>query len=136
MKNKLKPIVCIGENLKQRENNETESIVKNQLEKCLKGIDVKKIIIAYEPIWAVGKDAERQATPEECRETSVFIRKVIHDLFGEQASRAVTIIYGGSVDERDAEGFLRDGGVTGLLVGRASLDLKRFSSILEIAENL
>ena len=81
----IKPILCVGESMRD-EKGEYLHFLKEELGQSLAGIPknaLSKVIIAYEPIWAVGKDAERQATPEECRETSVFIRKVIYDLFGE-----------------------------------------------------
>jgi len=117
LKNKLKPIVCVGENLRQRENDETETIVKNQLEACLKGIDVKKIIIAYEPIWAIGTG--KTATPEQAEKVHKFIK-------GKYNTK---VIYGGSMKPENAKELLSMPDIDGGLVGGASLDAKSFSEI-------
>ena len=91
---------------------------------------ISKIIIAYEPIWAIGSTAKREATPEESLEMSLYIKKSINDIFGKRAIQGIKILYGGSVHANNAIGFLRDGGVDGLLVGRASLDAKQLSEII------
>jgi triosephosphate isomerase len=110
-----------------------------ELEACLEGVSrnsTSKIIIAYEPIWAISTTLDRKdATAEDSKEMAIFIRKILFDKFGSEAGK-VRIIYGGSANERDAEDFLKDGGVDGLLVGRASLDAKKFGEVVKIAENL
>lgn len=134
----LRPILCVGE--KERdENHGYFSLVKTQLEECLAGIiknSIPKIIIAYEPVWAISSTPNRRdATADDSREMSIFIRKVLADKFGKDASRT-RIIYGGSVNEKDAREFLENGGVEGLLVGRASLDVKKFGEIIKRCEVL
>ena len=134
----LRPILCVGE----RERNQDHSyfnLVKTQLEECLAGISknsVSKIIIAYEPVWALSSTENRKdATAEDSMEMVIFIRKILFDKFGSDAKK-IRIIYGGSVNEKDAEEFLKNGGVDGLLSGRASLDAKKFSEIIKICETL
>ena len=134
----LRPILCVGEN-ERDESHSYFNFVKTQMEKCLEGISrtsVSKLIIAYEPIWAISSTVNRKdATPEDSREMAIFIRKVLTDKFGKEAS-FVRVIYGGSSNERDAEDFLLNGGVDGLLPGRASLNPKKFSEMIKICKTL
>ncbi|MEI7709283.1 MAG: triose-phosphate isomerase [bacterium] len=134
----LVPILCVGESSRD-ENHEYFNFVKTQIEECLAGIPknlISKIIIAYEPIWAISTTANRHdATSVDSREMAIFIRKVLSDKFG-QESKHTRVLYGGSVNEKDAGEFLKDGGVDGLLVGKASLDTKKFTEIINIAEDL
>lgn len=128
----ITPILCVGE----RDRDATHqyfSFIKEQLEKGLVGVNkksLKDIIIAYEPVWAIGKDAVRQATPEECQEIVIFIKKVISEFFNTKNIAEIRVLYGGSVDEKNAEIFLKDGGIDGLLVGRASLEPSTFKKII------
>lgn len=134
----LTPVLCIGE--KERdENHDYLNFIKTQIEECFSGIvksSVSKVIIAYEPIWAIGKSATREATGEEAREISIFIRKVLSDKFGISVATDIKIIYGGSVNSKNALGFLVEGQADGFLVGRDSLNAKKFFDIINIAENL
>lgn len=131
LQKKIIPIVCIGE--KERDNHGWYlSAVKDQVEKVVSGIpknQIKNIVLAYEPIWAIGKDAAREATVGECREMIIFIRKVISDAVDEKTANAISILYGGSVNEQNASSFITEGGADGLLVGRTSLDSKRFAML-------
>jgi len=132
----LKSIVCVGE--KERdENHEYLNFIKEQLEIALKNIlksSLSKVIIAYEPIWAIGKNAVREATPEEFLEISIFIKKVLSDKFGAQAIEKMKIIYGGSVHPKNVASFLEQGEADGFLVGRDSLDPKKFEEIIKTCE--
>jgi triosephosphate isomerase len=132
----LRPILCVGENIRDEEHNYF-NLVRTQLLECLAGISrtsISKVIIAYEPVWAISSTKDRKdAKPEDSKEMTIFIRKIISDKFGSDSSK-VRIIYGGSVNEKDAEGFLKDGGVDGLLPGRASLNPEKFSKIVKICE--
>jgi len=131
----LAPILCVGESIRDR-NHGYLNFIKTQIEECLNGVSknyVSKIIIAYEPIWAIGKGAY-PATPEEFREMNIFIRKILSDKFGVKMVENIKIIYGGSVDEKNTEGFIKDGKADGFLVGRASLNPKKFSKIVKICE--
>jgi len=134
----LRPVLCVGESARD-ENHGYFNFIKTQLEECLAGISknsISKITIAYEPIWAISSTPNRQdATSDDSREMAIFIRKILSDKFGPEASQ-MRIIYGGSVNEKDAEEFLKNGGVDGLLAGRASLDAKKFVEIVKTCEIL
>ncbi len=134
----LTPILCVGESVRD-ESHSYFNLVKTQLEECLEGVkkdSIAKIVVAYEPVWAISTTVGRKdATPADSLEMAIFIRKILSDKFGSDASR-VRIIYGGSANEKDAEDFLRNGGVDGLLPGRASLDPKKFAEIIKIAEQI
>jgi triosephosphate isomerase len=128
---KITPIICIGE--KERDAHGWYlSTVKSQIETIIGGIPkphLKNIVFAYEPIWAIGSGAAREATVSECREMIMFIRKVIADAVGEKIATSIRILYGGSVNEQNAATFIAEGGAQGLLVGRVSLDAKRFAAL-------
>jgi triosephosphate isomerase len=133
----LIPILCVGEKVRD-ENHEYLNFVKRQIEECLNGVSknfISKVIIAYEPVWAIGRGAF-PATPEEFREMNIFIKKILSDKFGVKEVSKIKIIYGGSVDNKNTESFIKDGQTDGFLVGRASLDPKKFSEIIKICEAL
>lgn len=127
----ITPIVCVGE--KDRDAHGWYlSTVKSQVETIIQGVpkaQLKKIVFAYEPVWAIGSGAAREATVVECREMIMFIRKVIADATDEKIAKSINILYGGSVNEQNASTFILEGGAQGLLVGRVSLDAKRFGSL-------
>jgi len=128
---KIIPIACVGERARDTQGWYL-SEVKDQVESILSALPraaLRQLIIAYEPVWAIGVRAERVATPAECREMIIYIRKVIADTCGAKASESVTIVYGGSVDEKNARTFLTEGAAQGHLVGRASLDVKRLGAL-------
>ncbi len=131
LEKKITPVICVGE--KERDHQGWYlSVVKDQLESFLSLIPraaLKNIVIAYEPVWAIGSGAVREATPLECREMIIYIRKIITDVFGPKSGEIVRVIYGGSVDEKNALGFAVEGQAQGYLVGRVSLDSKRFSAL-------
>jgi triosephosphate isomerase len=134
----LHPVLCVGETVRDPEHNYF-NLIKTQLEVCLEGVSknsAPKIIIAYEPVWAISTTKDRKdATADDSREMSIFIRKILFDKFGKDMSQ-IRIVYGGSVSEKTAEDFLKNGGVDGLLVGRASLDAKKFVAIVKICDQL
>ena len=137
-RNKLNIILCVGE--KERdEHGAYFTEVSKQLRASLLNFpksEFKKLVIAYEPIWAIGAKAKRVATPSDFREMSILIRRVLTEYFGKKDAFTIPVIYGGSVDDRNAEGFLREGSADGLLVGRVSLDVDKFSTIIRIANNI
>jgi len=128
---KIIPIVCVGEQERDA-HGWYLSTVKSQVESIVVGVprlQLKNIVFAYEPIWAIGSGAAREATVSECREMIIFIRKVIADSVGEKIANSIRIVYGGSVNEQNAATFIVEGGAQGLLVGRVSLDAKRFTAL-------
>lgn len=134
----LSAILCVGERARD-EDGAYLSFVENELRQALAKIPrdaLPRIVVAYEPVWAVGPKATRADTPEELFEMVIFIRKIINKLYGVDAAHKITVLYGGSVDEKNARGFLTKGNADGLLVGRASLDARKFAAILEVAENV
>lgn len=133
----LVPILCLGESVRD-ENHEYLNFIKMQIEECLNGVpkdSISKVIVAYEPVWAIGKGAH-PATSEEFREINIFIRKILSDKFGVKAVGNIKIIYGGSVDEKNTEEFIKEGQADGFLVGRVSLNPKKFAEIIKICEAL
>lgn len=138
IKNKLSVILCVGEK-KRDDNGAYFTEVGNQLRESLEGFpktEAKRLIIAYEPIWAIGANAVRAALPEDFHEMSILIRRHLVEYFGKKIGFTIPILYGGSADERNAEAFLKEGGADGLLVGRASLDPEKFSAMINIADRI
>ncbi len=129
----ITPILCVGE--KERDqNHQYLNIIQSQILECLAGLsknNLADIVIAYEPVWAIGIEAKREANPEEFREVSIFIKKVLNDKF---KTASVKILYGGSVHIDNAEQFLTEGNADGFLIGRDSLDPKKFVTIINICE--
>jgi triosephosphate isomerase (TIM) len=138
LRNKLTVILCVGEKERDQHGgyfNEVSTQLRASLDGCPK-VGWKNLIIAYEPIWAIGSKAVRVATPADFREMSILIRRTLTEYFGKKEAFAVPVIYGGSVDDRNALGFLREGEADGLLVGRVSLDPEKFSAIIRSAHNI
>lgn len=136
LRNDLIPIVCIGEHLSERENGTTEAVLKAQIEKGFLGLtekDMKKIVIAYEPIWAIGTG--KTATAQMADETCGYIRSVIGDLYGKTVAEAVRIQYGGSVNPGNIEELLAKPNIDGALIGGASLDPEKFVTMCNAALN-
>ena len=130
LQSKLKPILCIGETLEQREANETMWIIENQLMNSLKSInasDMKNMAIAYEPVWAIGTG--RNATPEQAEEVHKFIRGLLEKMYDKNAAKNARIIYGGSVKPDNIRDLMAMKDINGVLVGGASLDAKSFAEI-------
>jgi len=131
LKFKLSPILCVGEKARDHEGQYL-SFIEEQIRACLSNVPkphLKNIIFAYEPIWAIGKDAEREATPEEFMEIKIFIKKVISDIYDSKIAHSVPILYGGSINSLNAPVFL-ESGADGLLVGRDSINTNKFDAIL------
>lgn len=138
VRNKLTVVLCVGEHDRDQHGSHFGE-VSSQLRASLAGFpkaEVKRLVIAYEPIWAIGAKAKRPATPSDYREMSILIRRYLAEYFGKKTAFAIPILYGGSADDKNAEGFLREGGADGLLVGRVSLDAEKFSEIIRIAHNV
>jgi len=132
-------ILCIGETNRDHKNGTHLSFLTKQLEVALNDIPkikLSKIVIAYEPIWAIGKSKEDALNPEELHETVLFIKKVLANLFGKNIALKVPILYGGSAEKGNTKALLTEGMVDGLLVGHASLSVKEFSDMLRIAQEV
>ena len=129
--NGLKPIVCVGETLEQREANKTAEIITKQTELALKGLteeQVKETIIAYEPIWAIGTG--KTATSDDANNSIKDIRNKIAEIYGQNVANGVIIQYGGSVKSKNAKELFTMSDIDGGLVGGASLDPEEFSKIV------
>lgn len=141
IRNNLKPILCVGEKLTEREAGSSRRVIVDQLRGSLSQIsddDIRKLIITYEPVWAIssGDGKGHFADPQSVAEMVVIIRETIEDLFGEAASSQVEVLYGGSANPDDARGYLELEHINGLLVGGASLNYEQFSSIMAQAAEL
>jgi len=118
----ITPIVCVGETLEERENGTTEKVLLKQLSLGLKGVeDIKKVVIAYEPVWAIGTG--KTATDAQAEETIAFIRKTIGELFYPKCAEKVIIQYGGSMNAGNCKGLMAQPDIDGGLIGGASLKL-------------
>ena len=127
----LKPIVCVGENIELREKGEEKEFVTNQIEKALEGLNklqVSEIIIAYEPIWAIGTG--KTATAEEANTMIKLIRKTVENLYGQETADNVIIQYGGSVKSSNCKELFNTSDIDGALVGGASLKADEFAKIV------
>lgn len=136
--NKLTPILCVGES-KRDANLEYLGFLKGQLTEAFKDIpksQVRNIVLAYEPIWAIGANAKRNAKPSEIEEIVIFIKRVVGDIYKTASVPPVKILYGASVDEKDTQDIIEGSGVDGLLVGRASLTPKIFGEIIRITSEI
>ena len=130
----LIPIMCCGETLEQRETGITSEWIAMQIKAGLKGVPeekIRKIVIAYEPIWAIGTG--RTATPEQAQEVCEEIRTVVRKLYSSKVARAVSILYGGSMNEKNAYDLLAQPDIDGGLIGGASLVPEKFVKIIESA---
>jgi len=131
----LKPILCVGEKLEENESGKTEEVVAEQLRSSLSGVDsVDDLIVAYEPIWAIGTG--RAATGTQANETIGFIRRNIAALYNEDIAQRTRILYGGSVNAANAAEFLSQPEIDGALVGGASLKASEFVSIVKQASEI
>jgi triosephosphate isomerase len=126
----LTPIMCMGESLEERENAQTIKKVQTQITEGLKNFgeeDVRRIIIAYEPIWAIGTGLT--ATPEQAQEVHAFIRQQLGEKYGNKAGACAIILYGGSVKPANTYSLLKEKDINGALVGGASLEAESFIEI-------
>lgn len=132
LENDLFPIVCVGESLEQRESGTTNDVVTKQVKAAFKSVSsdkAKKIIIAYEPIWAIGTG--KTATSEQANEVCKLIRNTIKELYDENVSNEIIIQYGGSMNAKNASDLLAQSDIDGGLIGGASLKAQDFAKIVE-----
>ncbi|MDK2858345.1 MAG: triosephosphate isomerase [Verrucomicrobiota bacterium] len=128
----LRPIVCVGEKLKDREAGNTEKVVEAQVRGSLADIPAEQfeeVVVAYEPVWAIGTG--KTATSEQAQEVHAFIRGIIRDMVGDQAAAGLRIQYGGSMKPANAKELLSQPDIDGGLIGGASLDANSFISIVK-----
>lgn len=132
LEHELKVIVCVGENLEEREKGEHRTVIEKQVRKCLKGVkkeQMDNVIIAYEPIWAIGTG--KTATPHQAQEMHSFIRSLLAMLFNQETAKSVKILYGGSVNPANIKDLMQQKDIDGALVGGASLDAGKFVQIVK-----
>lgn len=129
-KHDLKPILCVGETLEQKEQGSTFDVIKEQVQKCLENMEqfnLEELVVAYEPVWAIGTG--RTATKEDANEVIAFIRQQLKAVLGEKLSLNTRILYGGSVKSSNIRELMNMPEIDGALVGGASLDALEFSKI-------
>lgn len=141
IRNDLTPVLCVGERLSDREDGHSERVVSDQLHVCLSELtssEARKIIITYEPVWAIsdGDGKGHFATPDKVKPMVRVIRQTLEELFGEDASASVEILYGGSANPDNAAAYLKLEHINGLLVGGASLNYESFANIVATAQKL
>jgi triosephosphate isomerase (TIM) len=130
----LKPILCVGETEKEREKGSTEAVLKKQLSGALEGLspaDAQNLVIAYEPVWAIGTG--RAASADDAREAAVLIQGWVREALGEKAAAGLRIQYGGSVKAENIGSFVTLASIHGALVGGAGLEADSFSALVEAA---
>jgi len=135
--NNLTPIVCVGERLDERDAGKTFEVLKNHVEGALRGLlaeDVFKIVIAYEPVWAIGTG--KTATPQQAQEAHKHIRDLLHKLYNQEVASEVRIQYGGSVKPDNTTELMKQPDVDGALVGGASLKVELFFDIVKKASEV
>jgi triosephosphate isomerase len=128
----LKPIICVGETLEQREGGQTENVLQTQVQGSLAGLSkdqMSETVLAYEPVWAIGTG--KTATTAQAQEAHAFIRRQLAKLFDETIARRVRIQYGGSVKPSNARELMSQPDVDGALVGGASLESRSFADIIK-----
>ncbi|AXF56258.1 triose-phosphate isomerase [Salicibibacter kimchii] len=131
----IMPIVCIGENVDDRDAGRATGVVREQLEQALQGVEaeqVKGCVFAYEPVWAIGTG--KSSHPEEAGEMARTIRAYVHEAYGQSAAEAVRIQYGGSVKPENIGDYMADNDIDGALVGGASIKVDSFLALLEAAQ--
>ena len=140
LRNKITPILCIGETESERSFGETADVVRDQLLSGLRDVaeeEIDKVLIAYEPVWAISTTGHSKlASPDEVAEVVKLIRKTLSELYGEKVAEATSVLFGGSVNPSNAGAYLTVPGVNGLLMGGSSLILSEFADIIDIAKRV
>lgn len=137
LEERISVIMCVGETLEQREQNVTKEIITLQVIEGLKDLktrDMENVVIAYEPVWAIGTG--ETATAEQAEEVCKMIRETISTIFNDKVAEATSILYGGSMNPKNAEELLSQKDIDGGLIGGASLKAKDFTEIIKIADKL
>lgn len=139
VRNELTPILCVGETREERKNGETKQVLHDQVTTALADLTAKEVqgmVIAYEPVWAISTFEGTLAKPGDVQKEMDLIRQQIAHLYGPKAAKLVRILYGGSVDDQIAAGYLGIPGCDGVLVGGASINYHKFSGIIDSAYRL
>lgn len=134
----LKAVIAVGESDRDHAEGTHLTILARQVESALRNVSGKmlsRVLVTYEPIWAIGKSAEDAMDPEELHETVLLIRKTLARKYGKVSAMKLPILYGGSVERENAQSLLVDGKVNGFLIGHASLSAEEFGGILRIADS-
>ncbi len=134
VRNEITPILCVGETAHERDEGETKQVLHDQLMSALSNLtagEVSNIVIAYEPVWAIGK--ENVTKPDQAKAVVDYIRSYVRDVFGERAAKELTVLYGGGVVPETVQGFLNIEGIDGFLVGHESLNYEAFAGIIDSA---
>lgn len=136
VRNDIKPIVCIGETKQERDEGMGKQVIHDQLTTALMNVtsrDLDKVVLAYEPVWAISTFDGILAKPYEVDQAIKYMRLQIRELYGQRAADRMSILYGGSVDDQDVRAYLEVPGVDGALVGAASLNYQQFATMVDIA---
>ncbi len=139
VRNDIAPILCVGETSQERRAGETKQVLHDQITSALANLtadEVGSMVIAYEPVWAISTFQGEIAKPDDVAKAFTFIRHQVEELYGAKAAKDVRVLYGGSVDNHVASGYLSIAGCDGLLIGGASLNYHQFSEIVELAYRL
>lgn len=139
VRNEIAPILCVGETARERKQGETKQVLHDQVSTALANLtarEVQNVVIAYEPVWAISTFGGELAKPHQVKVEMDFIREQVRQLYGPKAARLVRVLYGGSVDDQIAGGYLDIEGCDGVLVGGASLNYVQFSGIVDAAYRL
>lgn len=139
VRNGITPVLCVGETQEERHNGETKQVIHDQITTALAHLtasEVGSMVIAYEPVWAISTFGGELAKPGDIQKQFEFIRQQVRELYGPKAAGAVRVLYGGSVDDQLAGGYLEIPGCDGVLVGGASLNYHKFSGIVSAAYRL
>lgn len=139
IRNDISPIICIGETKQERDAGEAKQVIHDQLTTALMNLtskDIEKIVLTYEPVWAISTADGIIAKPGDAQEMIRFMRDQVRELYGERAARAMHVLYGGSVNEHDVRSYLELPEVDGVLVGAASLNYHQFSEIVKVAHQV
>lgn len=139
IRNEISPILCVGETQTERRQGETNQVLHDQVTTALANVtadNIDKIVIAYEPVWAISTFGGILAKPGDVENAMKFIRDQVKRLYGDRAAKELRILYGGSVDEQIVSGYLQMDDCDGVLVGAASLNYAKFTSIVDVADRV
>lgn len=139
IRNDISPIICIGETKHERDTGEAKQVMHDQVTTALMNLtskDIEKVVLVYEPVWAISTFDGIVAKPQDAQDAVRYIRFQVEELYGARAARTMRVLYGGSVDEHDVRSYLEIPEVDGVLVGAASLNYHKFSEIAAVAHRV